>query len=116
MHWNYRLVNVPSEAKGEDWFELKEVFYNDDGSLSGYAPACIGGETLDEARHVFNKYIFEGVGKPALHEDDFKSASFKGEEDVYANACDDENCECRSSALWPDNIRNGCPNSITNEG
>jgi hypothetical protein len=30
------------------------------------------------------------------------------EEDVYANACDDENCECRKSASWPDNIRNGC--------
>ena len=77
MHWNYRLVNVPSEAKGEDWFELKEVFYNDDGSLMGYASACIGGETLDEARHTFNKYIFEGVGTPALHEDDFKNATFK---------------------------------------
>jgi hypothetical protein len=30
------------------------------------------------------------------------------EDDVYANACDDENCECRKSASWPDNIRNGC--------
>jgi hypothetical protein len=60
---------------------LKEVFYNDDGTLMGFADACIGGDTLDEARHVFNKYIFEGVGKPALHEDDFKNASFNGEDE-----------------------------------
>jgi hypothetical protein len=33
------------------------------------------------------------------------------EEDVYANACDDENCECRNSVFWPDNIRNGCAKS-----
>ncbi len=77
MHWNYRLVNTPSENGGDDWFELKEVYYNDDGTLMGFADACIGGDTLDEARHTFNKYIFEGVGKPALHEDDFKNASFK---------------------------------------
>lgn len=32
------------------------------------------------------------------------------EESIYDNACDDENCECRNSTLWPDNIRNGCPN------
>lgn len=31
-------------------------------------------------------------------------------DDIYANACDDENCKCRNSTLWPDNIRNGCVN------
>lgn len=78
MNWNYRLVNIPSENGGDDWFELKEVYYNDDGTLMGFADACIGSETLNGARHIFNKYIFEGVGgKPALHEDDFKNATIK---------------------------------------
>ena len=30
------------------------------------------------------------------------------EEDVYANACDDENCECRKASVFPNNIRSGC--------
>lgn len=29
-------------------------------------------------------------------------------EDVYVNACDDENCECRKSSVFPSNIRSGC--------
>jgi hypothetical protein len=30
------------------------------------------------------------------------------EEDVYTNACDDENCECRKASVFPNNIRSGC--------
>lgn len=30
------------------------------------------------------------------------------EEDVYVNACDDENCECRKANVFPENIRSGC--------
>ncbi len=30
------------------------------------------------------------------------------EEDVYVNACDDGNCECRKASVFPDNIRSGC--------
>jgi hypothetical protein len=30
------------------------------------------------------------------------------EEDVYVNACDDENCECRKASVFPNNIRSGC--------
>jgi len=30
------------------------------------------------------------------------------EEDVYVNACDDENCDCRKASVFPDNIRSGC--------
>ena len=33
-------------------------------------------------------------------------------EDIYTYACNDENCECRSSTQWPDNIRHGCLSSI----
>jgi hypothetical protein len=40
---------------------------------------------------------------------------YEGEADIYAHACDNENCECRNSTLWPDNIRNGCPNASTEE-
>ena len=28
--------------------------------------------------------------------------------DVYENACDNADCECRTALDWPDNIRNGC--------
>ena len=30
------------------------------------------------------------------------------EKDVYTNACDDENCECRKASVFPNNLRSGC--------
>lgn len=76
QHWNYRIVNVPSANGGEDWFELKEVYYNHDMSLMGYGDAFVGGETLGEVQLVI-QHILEAAQRPAMHEDDFKNASFK---------------------------------------
>ena len=28
--WNYRIVNLTRD--GDPWFEVREVFYNDDGT------------------------------------------------------------------------------------
>ena len=79
MHWNYRLVNTPSENGGEDWFELKEVYYNEDNSLMGYADPCLGTETIAGIPDLAG-YFAAAFAAPPLHENDFKDATFPNED------------------------------------
>lgn len=76
MNWEFRFVNIPSENGGEDWFELKEVYYNEDNSLMGYADACIGSETTDGVVQL-TEWWAHAATKPPLHEDDFKNATVR---------------------------------------
>ena len=43
--WNYRIVNLTRD--GDPWFEVREVFYNDDGTCAGHANATLGDEYKD---------------------------------------------------------------------
>lgn len=45
MSWNYRLVEFDDIDEGT-YFEIKEVYYGDDGSLMGYCDANVGSNTL----------------------------------------------------------------------
>lgn len=47
MSWNYRVVEFEDEIEGK-YYELKEVYYNRDGSLMGYCDATVGGGTFHE--------------------------------------------------------------------
>jgi hypothetical protein len=79
MQWEFRFVNMPSENGGEDWFALREVYYNDDGTLMGHAEPCVGSETQVGTVELVDWWV-SAIKLPALHEDDFKDASFKGDE------------------------------------
>lgn len=43
MHWNYRIVEMSNENVGGPWYEIREVYYEEDGALMGHSGACIGG-------------------------------------------------------------------------
>ena len=71
MSWNYRVMEFEDEIEGK-YYEIKEVYYNRDGSLLGYCDACVSGEFVgdvikvldmmkeDCAREVLNPGDFEG--------------------------------------------------------
>jgi hypothetical protein len=46
MTWNYRVVKF-SDEDGEDFYELKEVYYNEDKEPEYYGDAVIAGETIE---------------------------------------------------------------------
>lgn len=71
MYWNMRFVNQPSKNDGEDWYTLREVYYNDDDTLIGHAEPCLGSETSEGVHEVVG-YITEAAARPFLHENDFK--------------------------------------------
>jgi len=71
MTWNYRFVDCPSETLEEHWYELKEVYYDDDGKPRAYASACLGTEDKDDLPELV-KWWALALEKPILHENDFK--------------------------------------------
>ena len=51
MTWNHRVIKEILKD-GSEWFSIREVYYNDDGSIYAYTqePIDIAGESLDELR------------------------------------------------------------------
>ena len=51
MSWNLRLVNMSNSY--EDYFEIREVFYDTMGKPIGHSKAAIGGEDrLEVDRYI----------------------------------------------------------------
>lgn len=63
-YWNYRLM--AKEGRGEVWFDIHEVYYNNDipTSCSKY-PACVSGNSVDEVKEVLSK-MTECLEKPII--------------------------------------------------
>jgi hypothetical protein len=70
VHWNYRLIDLSHENNNEPWVEIHEVFYEDDGSLAGYASASLGCEDVTEMRTML-EWMSLALGKPVLKVSDF---------------------------------------------
>ena len=62
MTWNLRLVNMLGE---DPYVEIREVFYDHDGSLLGHTTATMGGEDIEDIR-TYLKRALEALDKPIL--------------------------------------------------
>lgn len=69
MSWNHRVVRFNDEEMGE-YYEIKEVFYDKDGSLSGYSDATILSESF-EGLHEQIDMFKSATAKPVINEADF---------------------------------------------
>lgn len=69
MDWNHRVVRVTSGD--ETYLMLAEVYYNDDGTPSGYSECFIHGDDLGELRQLVNR-LADAVTHPILDEKDMK--------------------------------------------
>ena len=76
MSWNYRVVRFKDEENEETYYELKEVFYNRDGSLMGYADATVSGESFADIMRVVGMMKRDAL-RPVINEEEF----FKGSKD-----------------------------------
>lgn len=74
--WNYRIVEF-DDADEQKYFEIKEVFYNRDGSFMGYSDATVGGSSLSELMVVLEK-MKSDAHKPVIKEEEF----FKNKKDI----------------------------------
>ena len=73
MIWNYRMVNCPSTNGGQDWVQLKEVYYEGEVlRLMGYCdPPMLGSETVKGLKETM-QMLNNALNRPVLHEKDFK--------------------------------------------
>ena len=63
MTWNLRVVNMSDDH--EEYFEIREVYYDPIGKPMGHCPAAIGGEDIEEMRQYI-KWAQEALDKPVL--------------------------------------------------
>ena len=69
MSWNYRVVRFKNEDIDE-YFEIKEVFYDKDGNLAGYAEASVFSDTYEGLFEVM-ELMKSATAKPVIDESEF---------------------------------------------
>jgi hypothetical protein len=71
MSWNYRIVRFKhSEFEEDEYYEVKEVFYDIDGKPVGYSDAILSADTYDGLFKVAG-LMQSAHAKPVLNESDF---------------------------------------------
>jgi hypothetical protein len=82
MYWNNRLVRIVDDKFPDEVFiEVQEVYYNDKNEPCGYCDPCLGGESVEEAKTVYER-MAEAFTKPVLDSSkDFNHKFDRGEDD-----------------------------------
>ena len=73
MSWNYRVVKFKAEDDTEEYYEIKEVFYDTTGKPVGYSDANCGADTYDGLFKVMGM-MQSAHARPVIDEAEF----FKG--------------------------------------
>jgi hypothetical protein len=71
MSWNYRIVRFKHhEFEEDDYYEIKEVFYDTAGKPVGYSDAVCGSDTY-EGLFKCMSMMQSAHAKPILNEEEF---------------------------------------------
>lgn len=76
-HWNHRVIK--ESLNGEDWYSVREVFYNSDGSIYAYTdePVEVSGDSIKELRE-YAQWILDCLDKPVLVDGDVEFVDMEG--------------------------------------
>lgn len=91
MTWNHRFIVIRDTFLDEDQelIKLAEVFYDEDGKLSGYSSPHLVFDTMEEVNE-FTLRIMKAAQLPLLHEDDFPKESDWSQERDYSGLFEDD--------------------------
>lgn len=70
MFWNYRIVNLKSQNGGEDWYCIREVYYDEKKKPEGHSEPCVGSESLEDLKNVLDM-VKKATKLAVLQESDF---------------------------------------------
>ena len=70
MSWNYRVVRFTEIVGDEDFYEIKEVFYDNLGKPVGYSDANCGADTYEGLFECMSM-MQAAHAKPVLDEAEF---------------------------------------------
>lgn len=84
-HWNHRVVKEKL-LDGTDFYSVREVFYNDDGSIYAYTeePVRIHGESIDDLRE-YTQWVLDCLDKPILIDGEVEFVDY-GDKDVLPDS------------------------------
>ena len=65
-HWNHRVIKI-MHSNGQDEYQIREVYYNEDGSIFGHteSPEEVFGGSVDDLRQILSRYL-KALDQPAL--------------------------------------------------
>ena len=76
MHWNYRVLKFEEifhegqSIQREQWYEIVEVYYDNDGKPTMYGRRTLSAETLDGLQNEADRML-QAVASPILDADMF---------------------------------------------
>jgi hypothetical protein len=70
MTWNYRVVRFNNNEDIEEYYEIKEVFYDKQGNISGYTDSSVVSETFEGILDVLD-LMRSATSKAVINEADF---------------------------------------------
>lgn len=70
MHWNYRVVFMEDDKWGDQWHEVREVFYNEKGEPVGHSGTTVMGDDVNEILRCL-KMMTLASDRPVLKREDF---------------------------------------------
>lgn len=72
-YWNHRVVKKYYPQDDYTEFSVREVFYNDDGSINGYTenPARVSGESMESLRQYL-EWCLKSLDQPILIDGEVK--------------------------------------------
>ena len=67
MGWNNRVMRRECKGYDEEWFEIHEVYYDDNDEVEGYTKDAIapGGHSIEELRRELERML-ACLDKPVL--------------------------------------------------
>lgn len=69
MTWSLRVVKT--STKDEDYYEIREVYYDPMGVLLGHTPATVSGESIEEIREYL-QWMLDSLDKKVIKIEQFK--------------------------------------------
>jgi hypothetical protein len=57
MHWNHRVFNLKDQNGGEDYFEVRETYYDENDKVIGSSDLSVGSETVDGIKWIAEQII-----------------------------------------------------------
>jgi hypothetical protein len=75
MSWNHRVVDMTAENDSDPLFEVREVFYNDDGVPIGHVEPSVMSETMEGLTKLLDR-MQEALAQPVLKPEDFEPKSW----------------------------------------
>lgn len=64
MKWNHRLVQISADHDTGPWVEIKECYYNEDGTIAGFADACFGTEYPAQMPELLQRMLTDITKNP----------------------------------------------------